>query len=252
LWQNFSGSSKATLRTVSASFMRDRLSIGRDALSGWLGSGLARSAVIRLFAAVWFLLLCAASVHSISEIATGATSLGAAWPALLSQGCIFVFYTIIFCIMIFRPEPVSRAVGVRPALLALTGTYGVWLIPLLPRSPELPALVVASAVILLVSEGLMLYPLVALGGSFSLMPQARKLVTSGPYLYVRHPLYLIEEAAVAGVLLQYAWFAALPFLVLHVVVQIRRIQLEEMVLQKAFPDYAAYAKHTPRLIPGVW
>jgi protein-S-isoprenylcysteine O-methyltransferase Ste14 len=91
-----------------------------------------------------------------------------------------------------------------------------------------------------------------LGRSFSLIPQARKLVTSGPYAIVRHPLYLVEEAAVAGVLLQYAWFAALPFLVLHVTVQIMRMQLEEKVLQKAFPEYAAYVRHTPRLIPGVW
>jgi protein-S-isoprenylcysteine O-methyltransferase Ste14 len=67
-----------------------------------------------------------------------------------------------------------------------------------------------------------------------------------------HPLYLVEEAAVAGVLLQYAWFAALPFLVLHVTVQIRRMQLEEKVLQEAFPEYATYVRHTPRLIPGVW
>jgi protein-S-isoprenylcysteine O-methyltransferase Ste14 len=113
-------------------------------------------------------------------------------------------------------------------------------------------LYVASAAILLVSEALILYTLLSLGLSFSLIPQARKLVTSGPYAIVRHPLYLVEEAAVAGILLQYAWFAALPFLILHVTVQIRRIQLEEKVLQKAFPEYAAYALKTPRLIPGVW
>jgi protein-S-isoprenylcysteine O-methyltransferase Ste14 len=233
-----------------------RPGIGRDAPSGKLASGPVPPIVIRLCAAVWFLLLGAASVRSISEqiaaMAAGRTSIGAVWPALLSQGCIFVFYTIIFCIMILRPEPVSRATGVWPALLAVAGSYGVWLIPLLPRGPELPALAVASALILLVSEGLVLYPLVVLGGSFSLIPQARKLVTSGPYAYIRHPLYLIEEAAVAGVLLQYAWFAALPFFVLHVAVQIRRMQLEEMVLRKAFPEYAAYAKRTQRLIPGVW
>ncbi len=98
----------------------------------------------------------------------------------------------------------------------------------------------------------MIYPLVALGRSFSLMPQARKLVTSGPYAIVRHPLYLVEEAAVAGVLLQYAWYAALPFLALHLAVQIGRMQLEEKVLRNAFPDYAGYAKRTYRLIPGVW
>jgi protein-S-isoprenylcysteine O-methyltransferase Ste14 len=43
-----------------------------------------------------------------------------------------------------------------------------------------------------------------------------------------------------------------PFLVLHLTVQIRRMQLEEKVLQKAFPEYATYARRTPRLIPGVW
>ena len=84
--------------------------------AGWgssATSGSARSVVIRLFAAVWFLLLSAASVRTISgqiaDIAAGQTNFGAAWPALLSQGCIFTFYTIIFCIMILRPEPVSRA-----------------------------------------------------------------------------------------------------------------------------------------------
>ena len=224
-----------------------------DALFAGLASGPARSLGIRLFAAVWFLLLSAASVHTISgQIAAGGTSLRAAWPAMLSQACIFVFYTTVFCIMILRPEPVSRAAGIGPAVLTLAGSYGPWLIPLLPRGPELPALAVASAAILLVSDGLMVYPLIALGKSFSLMPQARKLVTAGPYAWVRHPLYLVEEAAVAGVLLQYAWYAALPFLMLHVAVQIRRMQLEEKVLREAFPEYAAYAKRTPRFIPGVW
>ena len=98
----------------------------------------------------------------------------------------------------------------------------------------------------------MVYPLIALSRSFSMMPQARKLVTGGPYAYVRHPLYLAEEAAVAAILLQYAWFAALSFLAAHGAVQVRRMQLEESVLRNAFPEYAAYAKRTPRLIPGVW
>jgi protein-S-isoprenylcysteine O-methyltransferase Ste14 len=124
--------------------------------------------------------------------------------------------------------------------------------PLLPRGPEHPALVAASAAILLFSEVLILYTLLSLGRSFSLIPQARKLVTSGPYAVDRHPLYLVEDYAIAGVLLQYAWFAALPFLVLHVTVQIRRMQLEEEILRKTFAEYAIYARRTPRLLPGIW
>jgi hypothetical protein len=41
------------------------------------------------------------------------------WPALLSEACIILFYTIML-----RPEPVSRAKGYGPVLLALAGTYG--------------------------------------------------------------------------------------------------------------------------------
>ena len=137
-------------------------------------------------------------------------------------------------------------------LLVLAGTYAPWLLPLLPRGPELPALAIATAALLFISEGLAIYSLLALGKSFSLAPQARKLVTTGPYAIVRNPLYLFEETALLSVLLQYAWYAALPFLAVQASVQIRRIQLEERVLRDAFPEYAAYAKRTPRLIPGVW
>ncbi|PNG27142.1 hypothetical protein CR492_05520 [Methylocella silvestris] len=220
-----------------------------------LTAGRASALFIRLCAVAWFLVLGAASFTGVAtligDIASGQPSQGA-WAALVSEGCIVLFYAIICCIMLIRPDPVSRANGFGPALLALAGSYGAWLIPLLPRGPELPALNVASAAVLIFSESLMIYTLLFLGRSFSLTPQARKLVTNGPYAIVRHPLYLVEEAAIAGILLQYAWFAALPLLAAHVAVQIRRMQIEEKVLLKAFPEYAAYARLTPRLIPGVW
>ncbi len=221
-----------------------------------LACGRPGALMVRLCAYAWFLVLSVASFGAVSDriadITAGRASLVTTWPSLLSEGCIVLFYTIISCIMLLRPEPVSWAKGLGPAMLALAGTYGAWLIPLLPRGPELPALDVASAVILVFSEVLMLYTLLTLGRSFSLIPQARKLVTSGPYAIVRHPLYLVEEAAITGVLLQYTWFAALPFLVLHISVQIRRIQLEEEVLRRTFPQYATYARHTPCILPGVW
>ncbi len=214
-----------------------------------------RALFVRLCISIWFLVLSATYFRDVNglleDIAAGRVGPDA-WPALLSEGCIVLFYTIICCIVLLRPEPVSRAEGLGPALLTMAGTYAAWLIPLLPRGPELPALYAASAAIVLIAEVLMVYTLVSLGRSFSLIPEARRLITSGPYAIVRHPLYLVEEAAVAGVLLQYAWFAALPFLVLHMTVQIRRMQLEEKVLQKAFPEHATYVRHTPCLIPGVW
>jgi protein-S-isoprenylcysteine O-methyltransferase Ste14 len=210
---------------------------------------------MRLCACAWFLFLGAASFRAASglivDIAAGSAGPGA-WLGLLSEGCIVLFYAIICCIMLLRPEPVSAAAGLGPVLFALAGTYGAWLIPLFPRGPELLALDAASAAILISSEALMIYTLLSLGRSFSLVPQARKLITRGPYAIVRHPLYLVEEAAIVGVLLHYAWFAALPFLALHATVQIRRMLLEEALLRKAFPEYSGYALRTPRLLPGVW
>jgi len=228
---------------------------GLDATSNELTTGSIRTSLMRLCASLWFLVLaavCFQNANSLLDgIAAGRTGLDA-WATLLSQGCIVLFYTIICCIMLLRPDPVSEAKGAGPVLLALAGTYGAWLIPLLPRGPELPALAAASAAILLFSEMLIIYTLLTLGWSFSLIPQARHLVMSGPYALVRHPLYLAEEMAIAGILLQYAWFAALPFLILHASVQIRRMLLEEKILVAAVPEYAAYARRTPRLIPGVW
>ena len=215
----------------------------------------AGALILRLSASAWFLVLGAVvfkAVNSlIDEIATGRAGLEA-WPLLVSEGCVVLFYLIIGCIMLLRPEPVSQAKGLGPALLALAGTYGTWLIPFLPHGPELAVLGVASAAMLLCGEVLIVYTLLTLGWSFSLIPQARTLVTRGPYAIIRHPLYLVEEIAIVGMLLHYAWFATLPFLVLHASVQIRRIKLEEEILMASFPDYAAYAKRTSRLLPGVW
>jgi protein-S-isoprenylcysteine O-methyltransferase Ste14 len=83
-----------------------------------------------------------------------------------------------------------------------------------------------------------------LGRSFSIVPQARELVTSGRYAIVRHPLYLAEELAIVGIFLQYASPFLLPLLLLHLFLQIQRIRYEERVLERVFPEYTTYASHT--------
>ena len=84
------------------------------------------------------------------------------------------------------------------------------------------------------------------------MPEARRLVTGGPYALVRHPLYAGEAVAVAGLAMQYAAPWSYVILGLQYAFQLWRIVNEERVLRAAFPDYAAYAARTARLIPGVY
>jgi protein-S-isoprenylcysteine O-methyltransferase Ste14 len=84
------------------------------------------------------------------------------------------------------------------------------------------------------------------------MAETRQLVTSGPYRFVRHPLYLTEEIATIGVFMQFAsaW-TALIFAV-QIAFQLRRMHNEELVLSARFPEYVAYRQHTARLIPGIY
>jgi protein-S-isoprenylcysteine O-methyltransferase Ste14 len=69
---------------------------------------------------------------------------------------------------------------------------------------------------------------------------------------VRHPLYAAEEIALIGVAMHAAWYAAVPFLAVHLALQLKRMNYEEQLLGEVFPRYAAYARRTARWVPGVW
>jgi protein-S-isoprenylcysteine O-methyltransferase Ste14 len=88
-----------------------------------------------------------------------------------------------------------------------------------------------------------------LGQSFSIMAEARRLITHGPYAIVRHPLYVCEEIALVGMLIQVISPLALLIAAAHGLLQFRRLLNEEKVLRATFPEYERYAAHVPRLIP---
>ena len=88
--------------------------------------------------------------------------------------------------------------------------------------------------------------LAQLGKSFSIMPEARALVTGGPYAYARHPLYAVEFLTIAGTAIQFAqpWAALLALGV--IVLQVLRTIFEERVLSEAYPEYAGYRARVKR------
>lgn len=79
------------------------------------------------------------------------------------------------------------------------------------------------------------------------------VVSTGPYHYVRHPMYAGFLLFMIGTpLLLGSWYGVLLGLAFMLVIA-RRAVLEERTLQKELPGYADYmAKVKYRLIPYVW
>jgi protein-S-isoprenylcysteine O-methyltransferase Ste14 len=83
--------------------------------------------------------------------------------------------------------------------------------------------------------------------------RGHRVVTTGPYRMVRHPMYAATIIGFAGVsLLLGSWWAFVPGAVCTVLFIIRTA-LEDRTLQAELPGYKDYAARTRyRLLPGVW
>ncbi|MFH1519475.1 MAG: isoprenylcysteine carboxylmethyltransferase family protein [Candidatus Omnitrophota bacterium] len=81
-----------------------------------------------------------------------------------------------------------------------------------------------------------------------------KLTTSGPYGYVRHPLYLGTMFLVVGfVIMLKAYYIGISFIILMTVVYYRTIKKEEVMLEEKFKDtFIRYKKKVPAIFPTIF
>lgn len=78
----------------------------------------------------------------------------------------------------------------------------------------------------------------------------QQLAESGPYSYIRNPLYLGTLLVAAGlVLAAQRWSLALLFAAVFSLIYLPVIELEEQHLRKLFPGYGRYAARVPLLLP---
>jgi protein-S-isoprenylcysteine O-methyltransferase Ste14 len=85
----------------------------------------------------------------------------------------------------------------------------------------------------------------------SVLPQARRLVDSGPYRLVRHPLYLGEIVAVTGFAVRGGHPSHAVLLLALILLQLYRAAREERLLAAGVPGYADYVARTWRIVPGL-
>lgn len=172
--------------------------------------------------------------------------------AMVAQFSGVIFSALLIVLLLIRSVPVRKTKSLFPRATAVAGTFAVLVFLQLPRAELSFAQSIVSSVLIFSGIFLTVIALLWLGRSFSIMPEARKLVTSGPYAIVRHPIYLFEEIAVVGFAMQFAWPWSPLLLTTHLVLQVIRLHYEERVLMEAFPEYSAYAARTARLIPGIY
>jgi len=174
------------------------------------------------------------------------------FAAVMGKIATIAFLGLMSILFLIRMEPLNKAKGVMPRIMAIVGTFFLYLMTLFPRRDlSLTESIIATS-ISLVGTFLSVFTLAHLGRSFSLMAEARRLVRTGPYRLVRHPLYVSETIASIGVLMQFRSLYTILIFVAYLLIQFQRMKNEEAILEQTFPDYKEYAQTTARVIPGVF
>lgn len=162
--------------------------------------------------------------------------------------------TVLVCSKVPRARNGSRMV----VASSLTASFLMLGVGFLPAGPIFWSatnhVVTAGLTITVFGAALVFASLMSLGSNFSIVPEARELVVTGPYRFLRHPIYLAELLMIVGVAIGELRLTTLGGLVGLVGLQIYRIRAEEKLLRDAFPTtFTEFAARTRfRLIPLLW
>ena len=170
---------------------------------------------------------------------------------VVQQLLALAYFTLL--VVLYAVRLPQRGTDHRVAVIffAFSGTFAAIGAAFLPGGTRREGLVVVGDILATAGLAYSVWGLSYLRRSFSIIPEARRLVTGGPYSLSRHPVYLGEVATAIGVNLATAggWGAAA--IAYFIVCELLRIRWEERILARAFPaDYPDYARSVPRYLPN--
>ena len=160
---------------------------------------------------------------------------------------------IVLGIALTRPQPKVRDYSIASSMAVVAAyAYPYAQVIYLRWSPGHVAWPAPGLVLVTLAAGLSLVTLLTMGRLFGVRPALRGLVTSGPYRFVRHPMYLSYVLADIGYNLQ-EWNSVTLLLVLVGWASlVYRMHAEERVISQ-HAEWAAYVVLVRyRLFPGLW
>jgi protein-S-isoprenylcysteine O-methyltransferase Ste14 len=192
--------------------------------------------------------------------------------ALITLGGVvlcWIFFAGIFLLR-RRPPKASEAKRDRLSLVGIAlQMFGYFLVGFQPpHQPFLPPVAVLSGIAGIVfsvftigiaaGSGWLIEAAVrTLGKQWALparLVEGHKLITVGPYAYVRNPIYtgMLGMLIATGLAMEH-WVALIVALVIFVVGMVIRVRSEEKLLRTAFgEEFEEYAKRVPAVLPGIF
>ena len=160
---------------------------------------------------------------------------------------------LILCIsavlFIYRKPAISRSASLGSNVIAIVGSWLMPVLIVLPLTSSNDVMLSLTTAGLVVTHVAVFWSLLTLRRSFSIFPEARALVRTGPYAIVRHPLYAVYFVMYACFLLPRLSVWAVAITTIGIFCEVVRSREEESVLRTAFPEYDEYAASTPRFCP---
>jgi protein-S-isoprenylcysteine O-methyltransferase len=192
--------------------------------------------------------------------------------ALLTLAGVVVCWIVFAAIFLLRKKPPTEQEAKRDRrsllgiFLQMCAYFLVWFQP--PWKPFLPPVVLLSGNIGIVfsactvalavgSVWLIAFAVSTLGKQWAVaarLIEGHKLITTGPYRFVRNPIYtgMLGMLVATGLAMEH-WTALIVAVVLFMVGLVVRVRSEEKLLRAAFgEEFEEYAKRVPAVLPGIY
>jgi protein-S-isoprenylcysteine O-methyltransferase Ste14 len=192
--------------------------------------------------------------------------------ALFTLGGVVLCWMVFAAVFLLRKKPPKEAEAKRDRVsllgifLQMCAYFLVWFQP--PWKPFLPPLVVLSGAVgiaysvstvalAVASVWLVASAVRTLGKQWALaarLVEGHKLITEGPYRFVRNPIYtgMLGMLVATGLAMEHGKHLAVAVVVFAVGLVIR-VRSEEKLLRAAFgKEFEDYADRVPAVLPGIF